>query len=664
VKDFAQPREMMLARHIAGRGVRSPQVLAAMREVAREDFVPPSLRDDAYVDAPLPIPQGQTISQPYIVACMIEAAGVKPGDRVLEIGTGSGYAAAVLSRIAYSVHTVERHPELAESAATRLADLGYHNVVVHIGDGTRGLPDAAPFDAIIVTAGGPRVPAELRAQLAAGGRLVMPVGGTPRRQRLCRVTRDERGGFREEALEEVMFVPLIGEHGWKEEEDDAPGRAPAPPPAPPDVPALIRAAAEPLPGFDDPAFGAMFDRFGDCRVVLLGEASHGTSEFYQARAAITRRLIEEHGFNIVAVEADWPDAAMVDRYVRHRPAQHGSTPPFRRFPSWMWRNTDVEAFTEWLRSYNEQFHPAGRVGFYGLDLYSLSASISAVLGYLGEIDPEAAQLARERYGCLVPWQHDPAQYGRPALHPRFAHCEAAVLAQLRDLLEKRLEYTEHDGESFLDATQNARLVASAERYYRLMYQGSAKSWNLRDTHMFETLVHLLDARGPDAKAVVWAHNSHIGNAGATEMGQDHDELNIGQLCRARFGADAALIGLSTHTGTVAAATHWDGDMEVKRVAPSRPDSYEHLAHASGVPRFLLDLTPGANPALHRQLRHPRLERFIGVIYRPETELQSHYARATLPDQFDAFVWFDETRAVTPLSGITLHGTPDTYPFGL
>ena len=529
------------------------------------------------------------------------------------------------------------------------------------GDGTRGWPAAAPFDAIIVTAGGPEIPAALRAQLAPGGRLVMPVGDTPRCQRLIKLTRDDHGGFREETLEAVMFVPLIGEHGWREEE----GRA-----DPPvrrgrlELPEMIRAAAEPLPAPDDPAFGAAFDRFGEHRVVLLGEASHGSSEFYQARAAITKRLIEQHGFNIVAVEADWPDAASIDRYVRDRPGLHGSAPPFRRFPSWMWRNTDVEAFTEWLRAHNEAADPASRVGFYGLDLYSLSASMSAVLGYLEGVDPEAARMARERYSCLVPWQHDPVHYGQPGLHPRHQECEAAVVAQLGDLLKKRLEYSRLDGEAFLDATQNARLVASAERYYRAMYQGSTKSWNLRDTHMFETLVNLLDARGPDAKAVVWAHNSHIGNAAATAMGQDHDELNIGQLCRARFGGAAALIGLSTHTGSVAAATDWDGEMEIKRVLPSREDSYEYLAHQSGVARFLLDLSPAAHPPLHERLRTPRLERFIGVIYRPETELQSHYARASLPQQFDALVWFDETRAVTPLPGITLHGAPDTYPFGL
>jgi len=240
-----------------------------------------------------------------------------------------------------------------------------------------------------------------------------------------------------------------------------------------------------------------------------------------------------------------------------------------------------------------------------------------------------------------------------------------VIEQLRELLRRRLGYAGADGDSFLDAAQNARLIASAERYYRIMYYGGAESWNLCDTHMFETLEHLLEARGSGSKAVVWAHNSHIGDARHTDMGAVRDELNIGQLCRERFGDAAALIGFGTHTGTVAAATDWDGDLEVKRVRPSHRDSYERLCHDSGVARFLLDLAPDRHQALRHRLLDPRLERFIGVIYRPDTELMGHYAEASLPQQFDAFVWFDETTAVTPLGREHARGgVPDTYPFGL
>lgn len=427
---------------------------------------------------------------------------------------------------------------------------------------------------------------------------------------------------------------------------------------------MIAAAAEPLPDFDDPAFGELFDRFGDRRVVLLGEASHGTSEFYRARAAITRRLIEKHGFTIVAVEADWPDAAAIDRYVRHRSSRADADPPFQRFPTWMWRNTDVAAFVDWMRQHNERIRISSRLaGFYGLDIYNMSGSIAAVLQYLDRVDPQAAKIARERYGCLTPWQNEPSTYGRVALTSGYEKCEKAVLEQCRELLAKQLDYAQQDGVDFLDATQNARLIASAERYYRIMYYGGAQSWNLRDTHMFETLEHLLEARGPNAKAVVWAHNSHIGDARYTEMGIVRDEVNIGQLCRQRFGDGAALIGLGTHSGTVAAASDWDGEMEIKRVRPSHSDSYERLCHDCGVSRFLLDIK--RDDTLRERLLERRLERFIGVIYRPETELRSHYADASLSQQFDAFVWFDETAAVTPLGPEHVGtGVPDTYPFGL
>ncbi|MDP3747471.1 MAG: protein-L-isoaspartate(D-aspartate) O-methyltransferase [Phenylobacterium sp.] len=665
--DLAHERERMIERQVARRGVRDSHVLGAMREVPREAFVPEGLQEFAYEDTPLPIGAGQTISQPYIVALMIEAAAVRPGDHILEIGAGSGYAAAVIGRIAERVYAIERHETLARLAAERMARLGYDNVEVRTGDGTQGWPEVAPFDAIVVAAGGPAIPQTLKDQLDIGGRLVMPVGDSQREQRLVKVTRTDATHFEEEDLGGVMFVPLIGEYGWAE---DARPRRPAearsfrdPAPAQ-SIPELIRSAAEPLPDLDDPAFGALFDRFAGARVVLLGEASHGTSEFYRARAAITRRLIEQHGFNIVAVEADWPDAAALDRYVRDLPVPPNTEPPFRRFPTWMWRNTDVEAFLAWLQVWNMARPRDARTGFYGLDLYNLSASIAAVLDYLDRVDPEAAAVARQRYGCLTPWAKEPQAYGRMALSRGYAACEDGVVKTLREMLDRQLEYTGQDGESFLDATANARLVKSAEAYYRAMYYGAAQSWNLRDTHMFETLEAILNAKGPDAKAVVWAHNSHIGDASKTEMGAVREELNIGQLCRERFGDAAALIGFGTHTGTVACASDWDAPMEVKPVNPSRPDSYERLAHDSGIGRFLLDVRAGVHEPLRRELIDPRLERFIGVIYRPETERWSHYSACTLPEQFDAYVWFDETTAVTPLPTRMREGPEETWPFGL
>ncbi|TMJ57818.1 MAG: protein-L-isoaspartate(D-aspartate) O-methyltransferase [Alphaproteobacteria bacterium] len=668
--DFSRDRDRMVRLHLARRGISDPHVLEAMRCVPREAFVPKGLEEFAYDDSPLPISEGQTISQPYIVALMIEAAEIEPGERVLEIGAGSGYAAAVMSRIADRVYTIERQAVLADEARRRLADLGYDNVEVIEGDGTRGWAEAAPYDAIIVAAGGPAVPEPLRDQLRIGGRLVIPVGERQRSQRLVTLTRIGQTEFREDDLGEVRFVPLVGEHGWSEhdgrterEARTAGSKRQAAHSG--SVPELIREAAEDLPDIDAAAFGQLFDRFTEARVVLLGEASHGTSEFYRARAAITRRLIERHGFTIVAVEADWPDAAAVDRYVRHKPARPTAELAFRRFPTWMWRNIEVESFIEWLRERNGAVrNPAGQAGFFGLDMYNLNASVKTVLDYLDKVDPEAARVARERYGCLTPWQSEPSTYGRAALSAGYAPCENAVLGILRDLLEKHLQYAAADGESFLDAAQNARLVASAERYYRVMYYGSAESWNLRDRHMFETLEQLLAWRGEHGKAVVWAHNSHIGNAAATEMGVVRDELNIGQLCRERFGTAAALIGFGTDRGTVAAASDWDGPVEIKQVRPSYPGSYERLCRDGGVGRLLLDLRKGQHDALRHELLAPRLERFIGVIYRPETELESHYSEASLPQQFDAYVWFEESNAVTPLPTKRREGMPETYPFGL
>ncbi|CAN7401255.1 protein-L-isoaspartate(D-aspartate) O-methyltransferase [Paraburkholderia sp. DD10] len=667
--NLPEARELMVERQIAGRSIGDPNVLAAMRRVPREEFVPAHLREFAYDDTPLPIAEQQTISQPYIVARMIEAAQLRPGDRVLEIGTGSGYAAAIAAAIAAHVDTVERHAALAQSARETLARLGIDNVTVHTGDGTHGLPEGAPYDAIFASAGGPHVPRAWREQLALGGRLIMPVGHERYHQRLVKVVRRTEHDYDERTLGAVMFVPLIGDDGWPAEDVmlDPPAVADSPTQharAPDDLAAAIRAAAEPFTDFDSAILEYFTDRFAARRVVLLGEASHGTAEFYRLRAAITRRLIEEHGFSIVALEADWPDAAALDRHVRNRPPASGREAPFRRFPTWMWRNTDVKAFTDWLRGHNATLPQERQARLYGLDIYSLSESIDAVLRYLDSVDPAAARIARERYGCFGPWQKDPAVYGRAALEGGYAQCEQHVVAQLQDLLRNRLDYAEHDGETFFDASQNARLVASAERYYRAMYYGGAHSWNLRDTHMFETLRHTLDARGPHARAVVWAHNSHIGDASATEMGRISREINVGQLCREYFGDEAALIGFGTHAGTVAAASDWDGPMEVKEVRPALDDSYEYWMHRAGQPRFLLDLRPGVHDALRARLSEPLLERFIGVIYRPDTERYSHYAQASLADQFDAYVWVDRTSAVEPLPTPMREGTPDTFPFGV
>jgi erythromycin esterase-like protein len=394
---------------------------------------------------------------------------------------------------------------------------------------------------------------------------------------------------------------------------------------------------------------------GDARFVLLGETSHGTHEFYRERARITRRLIEERGFTVVAVEADWPDAYRVNRYIRGWSSDVSSSEAlgdFKRFPTWMWRNAEVLNFVGWLRAHNDQVaEEDAKIGFYGLDLYSLHRSIEAVLRYLGKVDPEAARRARYHYACFDHYGKDSQAYGYAAEFGLTKSCEDEVVSQLAELVRHAEVYTQPDGqrrEEFFYAEQNARLVRDAEQYYRTMFRGRVSSWNLRDRHMAETLEALVahfERQGRTPKVVVWAHNSHLGDARATDMGEA-GELNVGQLVRERYGEEAVLVGFSTYQGTVTASSGWDEPAERKRVRPALPGSYEALFHEIGVPRFCLPMRPKEQSLEILVTR--RLERAIGVIYLPQTERVSHYFYARLPDQFDAVLHFDITRAVEPL----------------
>ena len=437
----------------------------------------------------------------------------------------------------------------------------------------------------------------------------------------------------------------------------------------------VREAAHPLAGGAGD-YDPLMELIGGARFVLLGEASHGTHEFYRGRAEITKRLIKEKDFAAVAVEADWPDAYRVNRYVQGRGDDQTAADAlsgFKRFPTWMWRNSDVLDFTGWLRAHNDSLASgANKVGFYGLDLYSLRASIEAVLGYLDRVDPEGAKRARARYSCFDHFGGDTQAYGYAAGFGLTESCEEEVIGQLVELRRRAADYARRDGrvaeEEFFFAEQNARLVRNAEEYYRSMFRGRVSSWNLRDEHMFETLdalaKHLEARQQRPAKIVVWAHNSHLGDARATEMGEQ-GELNLGQLVRQAHGGDCVLVGWSTHAGTVTAADNWDEPARRKRVRPSLPNSYERLFHDTGLARFLLNLRDGGEVA--ELLRRPRLERAIGVIYRPETERLSHYFHARLSDQFDAVIHFDETRAVEPLErGERWEAgeAPETYPSGM
>lgn len=427
--------------------------------------------------------------------------------------------------------------------------------------------------------------------------------------------------------------------------------------------AHIDQSAEPFTSIDSAPLGRLLHDIGDARVVLIGEASHGTSEFYCMRQRITQALIRRHNFSIVAAEADWPDAEHIDAYVRHRgPKQDGSSDPFGRFPTWMWRNHEVLEFMEWLRAYNDhQNSTRQKVGFYGLDLYSLYTSIQEVVNYLNTVDPELAELAQNRYECLEPFEKDPQQYARAVTTSQYEDCEEDVVQMLGSLFQNRLRYTSRDGDRFFNALQNARVVKGAEQYYRHMFYGSTNTWNLRDEHMFETLRSLLEFKGPQSRAVVWAHNSHIGRAGATYMAK-RDQTNLGELARQKFGDAAYLIGFGTDHGTVAAASGWDRPVEIQNVRPAPPETYEHLFHTSSHKQFFLHLRRPAHEALREALKGPQLERAIGVIYRPETELQSHYFEADLPEQFDEYIWIDESRAVRPFERTKAPSLPENHPF--
>jgi erythromycin esterase-like protein len=435
---------------------------------------------------------------------------------------------------------------------------------------------------------------------------------------------------------------------------------------------LVRELTQPLTG-EANDYDALLELIGDARFVLLGEASHGTHEFYTQRAAITKRLIAEKGFSILAIEADWPDSSRVHRYVRGGTADSNADEAlsgFRRFPTWMWRNRVVVEFVEWLRDFNKATDPKrAPVGFYGMDLYSLHASIDAVLNYLEKVDAEAAKRARMRYSCFDHFSREPQEYGYATTVGAAESCERAVVEQLVELRRKGAEFLSRDGdiatEELFFAEQNARLVKDAEQYYRSMFRGRASSWNLRDRHMIETIealvAHLDGSRQP--KAIIWAHNSHLGDARATEMSH-YGEVNVGQLVRERFGNEAVLIGFSTYQGTVTAASDWGAPGERKNVRPALRGSYEELFHETGLPWFWIDLRGAGQIGV---LQQRRIERAIGVIYRPETERLSHYFHARLPEQFDAIIHIDETRAVEPLERTSIWDRgelPETYPFKL
>ncbi|GEM49256.1 erythromycin esterase family protein [Deinococcus cellulosilyticus] len=433
----------------------------------------------------------------------------------------------------------------------------------------------------------------------------------------------------------------------------------------------IKTAAHPLTGGSED-YDTLLQTIGDARFVLIGEASHGTHEFYRERARITRLLIEQKGFTAVAVEADWPDAYRVNRFVRGLGEDRDASEAlgdFQRFPKWMWRNEDVHGFVSWLRDHNTR-HADRQAGFHGIDLYSLHRSMEAVVEYLDTVDPQAAQRARQRYSCFEPYGEDPQEYGMATVYGTEEPCESEVVAQLMELRQRETELSQGgvlaEDEHFF-AEQNARLALNAERYYRAVFHGREDTWNLRDAHMADTIdalfLHQKD-QGLEPRIVVWAHNSHLGDARATEVNWRQNQQNVGQYVRERHPEDTFIIGLSTHHGEVTAADDWGQPAKRKTVRPALQNSVEDLLHEVGVQDFWLDLRADRNTL--SALQESRLQRFIGVIYRPQTERWSHYYLTRPSDQYDALLYFDRTSALVPLdrtSGWEAGELPDTYPSG-
>jgi erythromycin esterase-like protein len=428
----------------------------------------------------------------------------------------------------------------------------------------------------------------------------------------------------------------------------------------------------------------MLQSIGNASVVMIGEASHGTHDFYRQRAIITKRLIEEKGFTAVTVEGDWPDCYRVNKYVQGMSTDKNASEAmedFSRFPTWMWRNADVLDFVGWLRDHNDKVEANGqgkKCGFYGLDLYSMYASMECVRDYLENVDPTAARRARDRYACFDRYD-DPQEYGAATGLGLKKTCENEVVQQLIDLQKNKTKYCTVDGgipeDEYFFAEINAKIVKNAERYYRATYQGGVNTWDLRDTHMVETLEDIVKhlnryTSAGRAKVVVWAHNSHLGDARATEA-KRRKELNIGQLVRERWGNDCFNVGFTSFTGTVTAADNWDEPEKRKWVRPGMEGSWEKLFHEVGIDFFMLHFR--AKPELMSALAGKKLlERAIGVIYRPDTERWSHYFDCDIARQFDCVIHIDETRAVEPLVRSQRwvkgeQGTPDlpeTFPTGL
>jgi protein-L-isoaspartate(D-aspartate) O-methyltransferase len=627
----------MIEEQLVRRGIADARVLEAFRAVPREAFVPERLGEVAYQDSPLPIGGGQTISQPFVVALTLEALALTGTERVLEIGTGSGYAAALLGRLAAEVHTVERLAALADEARQRLAERGCKNVHVTLGDGSLGLPEHAPYDAIAVAAAGPSVPAALRDQLAVGGRLVMPVvrnGG----QALVRITRQGPATWKEERLLDVTFVPLIGAQAWPEAK-----RPPATVPRDDDTVRLVQKHAEPVEDLR-----ALADRIGGARVVLLGGAIDGSLELQRLRVRLTQELLARGGFQFVAIEGDWSDAARIDEHVRDlAPRPDLPFHAFTRFPGIRWRNKVVAAFVDDL-------HARGDVGFHGLDVFGTTGAVSLALERVGEHDSEAAREARSRCTTISPWRRGVAD-----ILTEQAAFEPDLLASLHASLSARTAAVRVAGPRAAEAARRA--AEDGDTYYRYLLHGALDAWSIRSDAMANMLRALLDDYGPQSRAIVWAHDAHVADATGTETGV-RGHRTLGQLARLAFDGGAYLVGLDAGVGEILASPSWGAKPAVMELGPAPPSSHERLFHDAGLSAFALPLRSGASD-LREALRVPRLSRAIGAVYRPDAELVTHYLAVAPSRAFDELVFVDRT---TPVEAIGVAATcepENDHPLG-
>ncbi|MDG1729481.1 MAG: erythromycin esterase family protein [Algibacter sp.] len=643
-------KAVSIKEQLEDKGITSALLLKAFQDIPEAFLLSETLHPYFYEDIRIEKNQEKTEPRVIVVARMLEQLKVKEEEKILITGVDSIYILVVLSKIYKEVYTVETNETYANWAIEVLKTIDITNVHIKVGKPEMGWKEKGPFNAILIASEIETIPKTIKEQLKIDAKLLVPIGPDWAHVMLQIVKRVGKDEYASKALRDSYFIPnpkILPEISTETY---------------PEIEMIDEIGMSSIPFKTIKKFPmeALLERIGDAKVVLLGEASHGTSEFYLTRQEITKALIEKKGFNFVCAEADWSDAEQINNYVRNQ-YKVQDWMPFARFPQWMWKNKEVLDFVEWLKKYNTKHN--NTIGFYGLDLYGLENSIDLVIKHLEDMDTDLAELAKTRYACITPYMSQPSVYGKLIKNNRLISCEKEILNMLFELLKHKNKL--NHSQAYFYAYQNATVVVDAERYYKAMYYGSAESWNLRDFHMFYTLKSLLSYFGKESKAVVWAHNSHIGNALATEM-YARGEINIGHLCKEHFGTKSYHIGFGTHTGTVAAARNWGEKMEVITVNASVEDSYEHLCHKTNVTNFTLPLR---KTHTHNNLREllgtPRLQRAIGVVYRPETELLSHYFKTVLPSQFDEYIWFNKTKAITPL--ITKTETSklmDLHPFGL